>query len=204
MEEPVSSLTDHVRNLTGLLGKINDPRVQTFSGLATSRVQSVERLMKEAMAATGSIRARPSPRRDSADLAGIISRSLARARAATGSKSAHSDGSLEEIVVRCDPMQLEQSLTGLLISLMNLAGPDEQIHVRLYSTAESGRMDVIKRGSGVPTAELSRLVSRFQTGGAATAASIRLVGGNVMADSGVIRARSSEGGTAFRVTLPRA
>ncbi len=198
-----SELTRHVRSLTGLLAADDDPRVRRFSALAENRVQAVDALLREVPAVTRSAGRRPSGGPGPIDLAELVKRSLSSARAAAGSKDARLDNPNGSVLVDCDPLALEESLTALLMGLMHYARVEDQLHVRLASDDRAVRLDIMKPGPMIPPAEIARMVAPFRFRAAPFAARIRLRGGTVSATLGALRARSSEGRSEFRLTLDR-
>ncbi|MEO5986804.1 MAG: GAF domain-containing protein [Candidatus Limnocylindria bacterium] len=203
MDEPIAELTDHVRTLTALVEASDDGRVRRFAGLAAQRVKVVDELMGEVSAVTRRAQERPPGGARCADLLEVMRRSLASARAASGTKHASIDPPIEAVTVAGDPLEIEQSLTALLISLMHHAGADDPIHLRLATDQQVAHLDVVKLGPAVPTTELTRMVVRFRVGVSPQISRLRMRGGTTGAEFGVIRGRASGGRTAFRITLPR-
>ncbi|MBA3778221.1 MAG: GAF domain-containing protein [Chloroflexi bacterium] len=212
MREPIAELTDHMRTLTALVEDSDDGRIRRFAALAAQRVKVVDELMGEVNAATRRAQELPPGSARRADLLEVVQRSLASARAASGTKHAYIDTPAEEVTVAGDPVEIEQSLTALLVSLMHYAGADDPIHLRLATASlpfglgqnvNVARLDVLKLGPAVPTTELTRTVVRFRVGVSPQFSRLRMRGGTTSAASGVIRGRASAGRTAFRITLPR-
>lgn len=204
MIEPIQGLMDHVRSLTALVSEDEDSRVRTFAALAAGRVHAVSALIGEADVTLRAAMAVPMGRMRTGNLVELVRVCLANAEAVTGSTGAHLHGQPAPLQVECDPLEMERSLTDLLVALLRYAGASGKIHLRVLPASDAGRLDVVMRGPMVPTGEVVRLVSRFQAGEGRVAASLRLVGDTVLATSGRIRARSSAAGTAFRILLPRA
>ncbi|MBA2556151.1 MAG: GAF domain-containing protein, partial [Chloroflexi bacterium] len=203
MDKPIAKLTDHVRTLTALVGASDDGRTRRFAGLTAQQVKAVDVLMGEVSAVTRRAQERPTGGAHWADLLEVMRRSLASARAAYGTKHADIDLAVEEVTVAGDPLEIEQSLTALLISLMHHAGVNDPIHLRLAADERVARLDVLKLGPAVPTTEMTRMVVHFRVGVLPQVSRMRMRGGTVGAVFGVIRGRASEGHTAFRITLPR-
>lgn len=202
MAEPIRDLSSQVRRLAGLAVEADDPRLRTFAALADSRIKVLAALGREIDAATRSAHERPPGGPRPVDLAELVGRSLASARAAAGSTNAFLDAPSTAIIAEVDPLELEESLTALLLSLMHYAGTDGQVHVRLGLSGEHIHLDIVKLGREVPIVELTRMLGQFRLTGSVTHAVMRLTGATYSAASGPIRARSSPGRTAFRITLP--
>lgn len=202
MAEPIRDLSSHVRSLTGLVAGVDDPRVRTFAALADSRVRALVPLSREIQMATQSAHERPPGGRRIVDVVELVRRSLASARAAVGSTDVFLDTSPTAITAEVDPLELEESLTALLISVMHFAGAGGQIRVRVAMAGETARVDIVKLGPEVPIAEVARMIGQFRLGGHLPDAMMRLTGHAFSAGSGPIRARTSPNRTAFRVTLP--
>jgi hypothetical protein len=200
---PTHELTDRVRSLTGLLGTNEDARVRLFSALAEQRVRAVDALLAEVPAVTRAAGHRPPGGPQPIDLAELVKRSLASARAAAGTKEAYLDAPHGSVIVECDPLELEESLTALLIALMHYARLEDKLHVRMVSDARVVHLDILKLGPMVPPAEMTRMVARFRFGASPLAHRIRLRGRTVIAAAGALRARSSEGRSGFRLTIDR-
>jgi signal transduction histidine kinase len=204
MEAPLQRLTDQVRRLTTLVADHDDPRVRTIAALADSRVREVDELMRVARAAARPALGHPTEGQVATDLVELVRRSAASATSVSASEVFRFDTELKQVMVRCDPLELEQSLTTLLLTMAQYAAGTAEIHLRLREGVGTIRIDVIDLGLGVPAAELARMVSRVQIPSSSTSGMVRLVGGVVFADRGGVRARSSARGTAFRIPLPRA
>ncbi|MEO6578874.1 MAG: GAF domain-containing protein, partial [Candidatus Limnocylindria bacterium] len=162
--KPIAKLTDHVRTLTTLVEASDDGRTRRFAGLATQQVKAVDNLMSEVSAVARRAQERPPAGALCADLLEVMRRSLASAGAAYGTKHADIDVAVEEVTVAGDPLEIEQSLTALLISLMHHAGVDDPIHLRMAADERVARLDVLKLGPAVPITEMTRMVVRFRVG----------------------------------------
>jgi GAF domain-containing protein len=198
----IQDLGAHVRSLVGLVATADDPRVRTFAALADARLQALDQLRREADVATRSAGERPPGGPHRVDVVELVRRSLASARAAAGSSDAFLDAPATPVTAQVDPLELEESLTNLLLALMHYASADGQIHVRLGVAEDRVRLDIVKLGAEVPIAQVTRLIGQFRFGRSQNAAAMRLVGDTFSAASGAVRARSSPGRTAFRITLP--
>ena len=202
LDGPLKALTDQVRRLTTMVAEHDDPRVRRTAALAGNRVQEVERLMHAAHAA-----ARRTVKRSAetnVELTGLVRRSVSSAANVSGSEQFRFDPKTPALMVRGDPLELEHSLTALLLTVAEYAAGTNEIHLRLIERKLAVLLDIIDLGLGVPAAELVRMLSRFRVGAESTAGTLHLVGGVVFADRGIVRARSSARGTAFRITLPHA
>ena len=198
----IQDLGAHVRSLVGLVDTADDPRVRTFAALADARLQALDQLRREADVATRSAGERPPGGPHRVDVVELVRRSLASARAAAGSSDAFLDAPATPVTAQVDPLELEESLTNLLLALMHYASADGQIHVRLAVVEDRVRLDIVKLGAEVPIAQVTRMIGQFRFGRSQNAAAMRLVGDTFSAASGAVRARSSPGRTAFRITLP--
>jgi signal transduction histidine kinase len=202
MAQPIDELSGYIRSLTAVVASDADPRVRKFLALAGARVQAADAVMREVPNVTRAARARSQGKLAAVDVVELIRGTLASARAAAGSTYAHLDEPrAPAITALCDPLALQESLTGLLISLIHYAENDSQIHVRVASTAKAVRIDVIKPGPSVPAGDLTRMIGRFVRRTERPVNALRLVGNTVLVSSGTVSARTAEGRTAFRIRL---
>jgi GAF domain-containing protein len=205
MVEPIGDLGDHVRRLIALAADAGDARIRAAAALTEERIKAVDALIAKVRTAIPAARPRPGRGRTSVDVVELVRRSVASARAVIGSNDAYLHPPACEIVATCDPLELEQSVTSLLIALMQFAGPQDQVvHLRLVPTEKLTRLDVLKLGAPIPAAELSRMIGRFRLDAKRPMTSLGLVGDQVWISSGPVSARSSALGTAFRIILPLA
>jgi signal transduction histidine kinase len=202
MTQPIGELADQVRRLTVAASDVQDARVRAFAALTEERIKAVDGLTAEIAAATRAARGRPPAGDQAVDLVELVRRSLASARAAAGSKQAFLDSPPDELRFSGDALELEESLTALVLALMHYAGPEGEVRVRLGRRARGIRLDIVKLGNPIPAAELARMIGRFRTTGRESLTTLDLVGERVTVSAGSVKARSSARGTAFRVTLP--
>jgi K+-sensing histidine kinase KdpD len=201
--EPLQALTDQVRRLTTLVTEHGDARLRRFAGRAATQVQLVEQLMREIQEAT-----RPDPdegeRRDrQTDLVAVVRRSIKSSEDATAFHRFQFAQDAPPLVVQCHPLDLERSVTDLLVNLTQYVPEAAGIDLRVVEGRETVRLDIIALGVGIHAAELVRMLSRFKLGAPSMSGALQLVGGVIFADRGVIRARSSPRATAFRIRLAR-
>jgi len=115
-----------------------------------------------------------------------------------------------EILVRADPVLLEQALVNLLDNAARHGGPDVRIRVRATSLdGDLVRVTVEDSGPGVPDAALPRLFDKFyrpeagRPGGSGTGIGLAVVRGFVEAMGGSVEAHRGElGGLAVDLELP--
>jgi two-component system sensor histidine kinase KdpD len=115
-----------------------------------------------------------------------------------------------EILVRADPVLLEQALVNLLDNASRHGGPEVRIRVRATSLdGNRVRVTVEDSGPGVADAALPRLFDKFyrpeagRPGGSGTGIGLAVVRGFVEAMGGSVEARRGElGGLAVDLELP--
>jgi signal transduction histidine kinase len=197
------ALTEQVRRLNALVSDDDDPRVRTFAALAAARVHEVEGTLRDLEAMTGTNALPEAPGSVTTDLSAVVYRSVGQAL------GVEADGAdvrvdVEAATARCDPLEIERSLTTLLISLRGFAAGTDGINVRVFESGSNVHIDIVDLGQGIPAAEVARLVANFKPSARAPVSSLQLVDGAVLADSGTITAESSWRGTSFHITLPSA
>jgi signal transduction histidine kinase len=199
---PVRALTEQVRRLNGLVANNDDPRVRTIAALAGARVREVEELLHAAETMARTARTRVAAEPVTTDVFAIVRRSLDRALGAEA-ETADVRGAETPVTARCDPLELERSLTALLVSVRQFAAGSEDMQLRLLEGATKVRIAIRDQGHGIPASELARLLASFELVGSETAASFQTAHGVVTAERGYVRATSSPDGTSFEITLPK-
>jgi signal transduction histidine kinase len=123
----------------------------------------------------------------------------------TGTSSISLDLPGAPLLVRCDPVRLEQALVHLSVSALHHTLSGRMLAVRLTGGAPSpdARVELSAPAMQLPAAELARLISRFAAavgvgGGRPGPASLRMLRGGVQATSGAVTASSSPDGLVFR------
>jgi K+-sensing histidine kinase KdpD len=148
------------------------------------------------------------------DLGRTVERAVAGSRLSTGTSELDVVVPFRQVLITGDPLQLEQALVHLLVSALHHKTEGERLQVRLVSEQQEGAprptavLTLDALGSQVPAAELGRIVARFR---AATdepadapggSAALRMVRGEVHAQSGVVSGRSSARAMSFRAKWP--
>ncbi len=213
MTRQLPPLADVVHSLVDLAEQQEEPRLQRYAALARSRLEPVLAMGRR----LGSVSAEAAPvaarGRTSVDLGRVLESCVRSARAATGTNAIRLELPATALLVSCDALGLERSITHVLVTALHHARGDSPVVVRLSGPAPSGAhaaddedpvatLWVTAEDCPVPTGELTRIVARFheatcEEAGTATRgapASVRVTGGAVTADSGSVRGESRRDG----------
>ncbi len=144
---------------------------------------------------------------DRADLGQALQRAVRSTAAATGSTALRLQVPDHPLLVTCDPMALEQSLTHLLISSLQHSHNNEPVTVTANVEADEAEVVVQSSGARVAAGELARVVGRVHRSSCRDhgdePASVHMVrGGGVVAESGSVRALSLREGLRFTARWP--
>lgn len=206
--DEVAALQDAVTSLVELAEQQDDPRLQRSAALARRRAERAGALARELAEEAAPERAPDADRPAPVDLRRMVQRAVAGAQAATRTQALDLELPATALLVSCDAVRLERALVHLLVSALQYTVDDETLRVRLASVpasaTEKAELTVRGLGTQIPAAELGRIVARFHGSMCQTAdedhpASLRLVGGEVQASSGMVFGRSSRHGLAFQV-----
>ncbi len=204
----LDGMADAVRGLADLTEQHDDLRLHRYAAMALSRVDQVKdltvRLQREATDWVGTA-GKPT----SVDLREVVDRAVRSTRLATGSNALDVELGSVSLLVRCDPVELERSITHTLIAALHHASAGSQLRVLVEPEGGSGgkrarheaaQLMVSGRSSRVPAAELARIVARLRAGVCEGApeqsepAAIRMVAGKTVASTGSVTASSSAEG----------
>ncbi len=214
LAQHVPPLADAVHSLVDLADQEEEPRLQRYAALTRSRLEPVLSLAGQAQPAFGEPAPAP-PARARVDLRTVVERCVRSARAATGTAAIRLEVDGAPLLVRCDGLGLERSLTHVVVTALHHSQGDTPVVLRLGRSAAAGAhvppdtrsepvgtLTVLAEDSRVPTGELARIVSRFHgatcdesvPGQSGAPASIRITGGTVVAASGAVRGEVSRDG----------
>ncbi len=208
----IPPLTDAVHSLVSLAEEQEEPRLLRFAALTRSRLEPVTSLSRRLQEALGqSAAARPERHQGPVDLRAVARRCLRSARATTGTSALRLEEPDVALPVPCDGVGLERSLSHVMVTALHHSREGAEIVIRLDPPVDGDGEAGGPQGRGrdvtltldaddsrVPTGELARIVSRFaetacgaQEAGPAT---IRIVGGAVVAQSGSVHAEAARDG----------
>ncbi len=215
----VATLGDSLAGLVELAERQDDPRLQRYAAVTRSRFGQLEEWARDLReASTRTPEAASAPMTTTVDLRHVVQRAVDAVRAVTKTDSLKTAITPVPLRVECDPLQLERSISHVLVTALHHAAPGSLVDVRLAHTGAStdagggtsqplgAELAVVAPSSRVPAAELGRVVARFQAAKCDEAGAdsgerpgaVRVTGGAVIAQSGRARGRSSREGTDFR------
>jgi GAF domain-containing protein len=185
-------------------GLADDLRLHRFTALAVSRMDEVKDL-------TGKLQQETAAQVDRAgeparvDLREAVDRAVRSTRLVTSTGAIEADLGPVALPVRCDPLQLERSITHVLVTALHHMTGESPLRVvlgkaGLHAQVPVAQLTVSGPSSRVPASELARIVARFRAAiGEAVAersqvSSIRMVEGQTSASSGSIVANSTADG----------
>ncbi len=208
LADRLSGMAEAVHGLAELAEQQDDLQMHRFTALAVSRMDEVKnltgQLQQETAAQVG--RAGESAR---IDLREAVDRAVRSTRLATSTDAIEADLGLVALPVRCDPLELERSITHVLVAALHHMTGESPLRVVLgtvtgtagpYAPAPVAQLTVSGPSSRVPASELARIVTRLRAAiGEAIAerspvASIRMAAGQTSASNGSIVANSTDEG----------
>jgi GAF domain-containing protein len=208
----VPALADAVHSLVEIADEQEEPRLHRYAALSRSRMESVLSLARRLEEASSAPAASPRAR-VAVDLRVTVERSVRSARAATGTDAIRLDVGSEPLMVACDALGLERSITHVVVTALHHSTGNAPVVLELgaamadgahseRSRTAVGTLTVTAQDSQVPTGELARIVSRFHeatcdetpTGQPEAPATIRITGGTVVAESGAVCGKASQEG----------
>ena len=143
------------------------------------------------------------------DLREAVDRAVRSTRLATSTSAIEADLGPVALPVRCDPLQLERSITHVLVAALHHMTGESPLRVVLETvTGKAGphapvpvaQLTVSGPSSRVPASELARIVARFRAAigeemaERSQVASIRMVAGQTSASDGSIVTKSTADG----------
>lgn len=204
LADRLSGMADAVHGIAELTEQQDDLRLHRFTALAVSRMDEVKdltgQLQQETVAQVG--RAGESAR---IDLREAVDRAVRSTRLATSTDAIEADLGPMALPVRCNPLELERSITHVLVAALHHMTGESPLRVVLgtagrHAQAPVAQLTVSGPSSRVPASELARIVTRLRAAiGEAIAershvASIRMVAGQTSASNGSIVANSTADG----------
>lgn len=141
------------------------------------------------------------------DLVPIVEATVAQQRVVAGSQPLVLILPDAPLIVRADPVRIEQSLTNLLANAAQFSPANSEITVTLERHGDDARLIVRDRGNGVPEAERRQIFERFYrtTNGGGLGLGLFIVDQIVARSGGTIAVDDAPGGGArFCLALPLA
>ena len=204
LADRLSGMADAVHGLAELAEQQDNLQVHRFTALAVSRMDEVKDL-------TGQLQQETAAQVDRAgeptrvDLREAVDRAVRSTRLATSTGAIEADLGPVALPVRCDPLQLERSITHVLVAALHHMTGDSPLRVVLGTAGRHGQAPVAQLtvsgpSSRVPASELARIVARFRAAigeeiaERSQVASIQMVAGQTSASDGSIVANSTADG----------
>ncbi len=215
LAEQVPSLAAAVHSLVELADQQEEPRLWRYAALTRSRMDAVLSLARRMESASAEPSPAAAPVRVRVDLRAIAERCVQSARAATSTGAVHLEAGDTPLLVRCDGLVLERSLTHVVVTALHYTRGDAPVVLRLGRSTAAGvhappdvrgepvaTLTVLAEDSPVPTGELARIVSRLHEatcegsvwGESDAPATIRIVGGTVVVEGGAVRGEAARDG----------
>jgi signal transduction histidine kinase len=208
LADRLSGMADAVHGVAELAEQQDDLRLHRFTALAVSRVDQVKDLTGQLQKETAAQVCR-ADEPAWVDLREAVDRAVRSTQLATSTGAIEADLGPVALPVRCDPVQLERSITHVLVAALHHMTGDAPLRVVLgtvtgtagpHTQAPVAQLTVSGPSSRVPAAELARIVARFRAAiGEVIAersqvASIRMLAGQTSASNGSIVANSTTDG----------
>lgn len=204
LADRLSGMADAVHGLAELAEQQDNLQVHRFTALAVSRMDEVKDL-------TGQLQQETAAQVDRAgeptrvDLREAVDRAVRSTRLATNTGAIEADLGPVALPVRCDPLQLERSITHVLVAALHHMTGESPLRVvlgkaGLHAQAPVAQLTVSGPSSRVPASELARIVARFRAAigeeiaERSQVASIQMVAGQTSASDGSIVANSTADG----------
>lgn len=208
--ERVKALGDVAGSLIERAERADDARLQRYAALTRGRTERAVSAAQELQTALARPDVTGGPDAARTDLRRVVERAVTTARAATGSSLLHLTAPDSPVLLSCDSVEIERSVTHLLLSALSYLDGETPVDLRLTHTSGDGAtgtavLSLEAAGARVPTGELSRVVARFAqvtcgttaAGEDAGGAQVRVSRGTVLVRSGDVKASSSAAGTSF-------
>jgi GAF domain-containing protein len=208
LADRLSGMVDAVHGLAEVAEQQDDLRLHRFTALAVSRMNEVKDL-------TGQLQQETVVQVDRVgelariDLREAVDRAVRSTRLATSTGAIEADLGPVALPVRCNPLQLERSITHVLVAALHHMTGENPLRVVLgmvtgtagpHAQMPVAQLTVSGPSSRVPASELARIVARLRAAiGEAISershvASIRMVAGQTSASNGSIVANSTTDG----------
>jgi GAF domain-containing protein len=217
----IPPLADAVHSLVEIADEADEPRLHRYAALSRSRMEGVLSLARRLDQASARATATRHTR-VAVDLRAVVERCVRSARAATGTEAIRLDAGIEPLVVTCDALGLERSITHVVVTALHHSGGDAPVELELSRPKARGghaldrqtpfgALTVTASDSRVPTGELARIVARFHeaaceepsSGEAEALAAVRISRGTVIVESGSVHGEAStEGRLVLRAQWP--
>ncbi|WP_437963156.1 CheR family methyltransferase [Sorangium sp. So ce260] len=213
LRTPLVPLRGYLDMLIKLLPAGGDPRLGRFASLALTQTERLQRLVEDLVSTTRIQTGKFDLQLSEVELLPLVTLAAESAQTLAKTPPIHLDlptGAAEPIVVRGDPLRLEQILMNLLVNAFRYATGSPKIDVRLRRVDGVAEIDVEDYGPGIPAADVPHVFSSFyqverpqtmSSGGMGLGLFIcREI---IKAHGGQISVRSSEGkGATFTIRLP--
>ncbi len=203
----VETANNTVLSLVVRAEQLDDPLLQRYAGLSRLRLEQLTDSAAEVTAALRDTTDNMPASQDRADLGQALQRAVRSTAAATGSTALRLQVPDHSLLVACDPIALEQSLTHLLISSLQHSHNNEPVIVTANVEADEVEVVVQSAGARVAAGELARVVGRVHRSscrdhGEKPPSVTMLRGGGVVAESGSVKAMSGPEGLRFTARWP--
>ncbi len=202
LPEPVTRLGDAVRTTASLVERPDDPRLPRTADVARTRYQVVEALSDDLAHAATSQRERRRKEPETVDLSERLRRSvqLVRSSARVGDLSLNAPA--VPVHVRWVTRELDRALALVLVTALHHAADGAPVEVGLTAADGTAHLTVRCPGSGVPVAELLRVVGAFRTEANGEAVDVAVRGGTTRVRGAVAEASVEQAQTRIGVRLP--
>ena len=207
LQDPLETLGDAIRSLASLAERSSDVRVGRLAALVRSRFGSVESIttdLRESVTAS-----RRAPERRWIDLNERLQRAVRLATIGLSSDDVRLYIHDEVEVEGYDSDLLERGLSYLVVTALHHRDGSDPVEIVLEDRDGSAWLDVRVGGTGMPVAEVSRIISKLSSvlsdeeeGAGTTTAAVRLRGRTATAESGPVRASTGPDGTHVTLALP--
>ncbi len=189
--------------------QLDDPLLQRYAGLSRLRLEQLTDTAAEVSTALRDIseNAPTTSSQGDANLSQSLQRAVRSTAAATGSTALRLQVPDHPLFVACQPAELEQSLTDLLISSLLHSHNNETVTVTVTADTDEAEVVVQSSGARVAAGELARVVGRVHRNschdhGDEPASVNMMRGGGVVAASGSVKAMSGPEGLRFAARWP--